>query len=64
MYTDNTVTTLKESALIDYPFHAVLLNFTLSQRPYLIDNCFNLILFLPAGTGDFNEVGNDEGEGN
>lgn len=38
LYSNKTVTTLKDNELIEYPIYAVILNFLAFHKSYLIDN--------------------------
>lgn len=51
---------MKATALVVYPIHTVILNFTVAQRRYLIAKGFNLVAFMTVGTGGFIREGNDE----
>lgn len=53
LYSDKTATTLKANALVAYPIHAVLLNFSLTHRRFLIDNGYTIVGFLPVGAGGY-----------
>lgn len=52
VYSDETATTLKEKATVDYPVHEVLMNFTKELRQYLIDHGHTLAGVLPVSTFD------------
>lgn len=50
VYTDKTATSLKANAVVAYPVHVVLLNFTQTFRRFLIDHGHTFVGLLPVCT--------------
>lgn len=50
VYSDTTAATLKSNAILAYPVHGVLMNFSKEVHKYLIDHGYRLAGLLPVST--------------
>lgn len=60
MFSENTDTTFKCSAFLDYPIHVLALIKYTNKREWLINNCCFIVTFQSVSVGDFDVI--DDGD--